>query len=123
MPIYEYRCNACGHITSVLVRSSATASAPTCEACASGDVARHVSLPALIRSTGGAESGTLRAVDPRRAIQEMGDMYNQKGMDPGKGFNEIVSRVAAGDSPHELKEAIKEVRQKESPSGQAPSKG
>ncbi len=114
MPIYEYRCDACGHITSVLVRSFSDAPKPVCEECKSERMSRAVSRPALIRSSGGSDAGKLQPVDPRWAIQQMGEMYNQQGSDPGKAFNEIVGRAAAGDSPHELKEAINEARKKES---------
>ena len=43
MPIYEYRCEACGHEFEALVRSSDT---PVCEKCASPKLARLLSLPA-----------------------------------------------------------------------------
>ncbi len=113
MPIYEYRCDSCGHVTSILVRSFSDTSLPKCEACNSAAVTRNVSRPALIRSRGGSEAGTLQPADPRKTIQQMGEMYDQQGVDAGRGFDEIVSRAAAGDSPQELKEAMKEVRQKE----------
>lgn len=120
MPVYEYRCEKCGRITSFLVRSG-TARELSCEACGSSELTRQVSRPAIIRSRGGSEAGSLRPVDPREAIRQMSDMYENSGADVGRGFRDVVSRVEAGDSPNELREAVKEARQKES--AQGPSQG
>jgi hypothetical protein len=43
----------------------------------------------------------------------MSRMYDKSGVDPGQGFREVAKRAAAGDSPHELKEVIEEVRKKD----------
>lgn len=48
MPIYEYRCEDCGHEFEALVRSSDT---PACEKCASPKLARLLSLPAIKSET------------------------------------------------------------------------
>lgn len=54
MPIYEYACEACGHITEAL-RRMADADAPQpCEACGSGKTRREHSVFAA----GGAKSDT-----------------------------------------------------------------
>ena len=44
MPLYEFRCNACGVEFEVLVRGNAPQTCPSCE---SGDVKRKVSLFAV----------------------------------------------------------------------------
>ena len=44
MPIYEYRCRACGHAFEALVRGT---DAPVCAACAATDLERLVSLFAV----------------------------------------------------------------------------
>lgn len=44
MPIYEYRCRACGHVFEMLVRKPAE---PTCPSCASMDLERLLSAPAV----------------------------------------------------------------------------
>ncbi len=43
MPIYEYKCNACGHGFSVLTLSSARAADTTCPSCVSPDVQKQIS--------------------------------------------------------------------------------
>ena len=44
MPIYEYSCRGCGHQFEALVRGS---SVPVCPTCASADLERLISLPAV----------------------------------------------------------------------------
>lgn len=43
MPIYEYRCEACGEGFEVFVRSSSRQPAPTCPKCGSQTVRRAMS--------------------------------------------------------------------------------
>lgn len=43
MPLYEYRCDDCQEITSVLVRSSSDENQPSCEYCQSVNVRRLIS--------------------------------------------------------------------------------
>jgi putative FmdB family regulatory protein len=50
MPIYDYRCNACGHRFDVFyksIQSAAQAALPLCPACQSADTLRVVSSFAL----------------------------------------------------------------------------
>lgn len=46
MPIYEFTCQSCGHDFEKIVSFSA-ATTPACPACASADVGRHMSRPAI----------------------------------------------------------------------------
>lgn len=112
MPIYEYVCKDCGQHSSILFRSfSAVEESPHCRHCDSTALTRVPSRPALIRSKGSAsDSGELRVVDPRRAVENMSRQYDNAGIDPGRGFEEVARRAAAGDSPETLKEAVKEAR-------------
>ena len=114
MPLYEYQCKSCGQISEILVRTPIEAQELHCKNCDSIDLTRLISRPGLIRSQSQAEPGSLRAVDPRRAVEGMSRMYDQTKVDPGQGFSEVAKRAAAGDSPDTLKEVIKEARQKES---------
>lgn len=54
MPIYEYRCAACGTVSNHLARSFAAELHPVCPRCQGSDMARLMSRPALIRTGGGA---------------------------------------------------------------------
>jgi putative FmdB family regulatory protein len=114
MPIYEYICSACGRHSSILFRSYAGAEeSPRCAHCDSAALRRAVSRPGMIRATGAQDTGELRPVDPRRAVETMSRQYDKAGIDPGRGFDEVARRAAAGDSPEALKEVVKEARKNE----------
>jgi putative FmdB family regulatory protein len=113
MPIYEYKCQECGRIFSLLIRTDVQSQEPHCKHCDSIELKRLISRPSLVRTKTSAEAGQLRAVDPRRAVENMSRTYDQTGIDPGQGFEDVAKRAAAGDSPQELKEAVKEARKKE----------
>jgi putative FmdB family regulatory protein len=117
MPIYEYKCGQCGRIFELLIRSKSQK--PHCKHCESTELKRLVSRPGLIRSQSSGDSGELRPVHPRRAVENMSRLYDKTGVDPGQGFSEVAKRAAAGDSPQELKEAVKEAREKDSSSSAA----
>ncbi|NOZ78937.1 MAG: zinc ribbon domain-containing protein [Acidobacteria bacterium] len=54
MPIYEYRCNECGHVFSRLQHVGATSEGVTCPKCEGSDVERVVSSFASAGSSSGA---------------------------------------------------------------------
>ena len=54
MPIYEYRCSACGKRTSALLASYSSAD-PACPHCGKSELHRLVSTFATVRSDGGAD--------------------------------------------------------------------
>ena len=115
MPIYEYVCKACGKRSSLLFRSFSSVEAkPRCPHCNSRKLSRALSHPARIRvARSASDSGELRAVNPRKAVENLSRQYDQAGIDPGAGFEEVARRAAAGDAPETLQEAVKEVRQNE----------
>ena len=53
MPIYEYRCKACGQVTEVLMRTAREADGVRCEHCGHGETERvYVSTIAPVRTGG-----------------------------------------------------------------------
>jgi putative FmdB family regulatory protein len=119
MPIYEYECSACGQRSSILFRSYAgVEEAPHCRHCDSAALTRVPSRPGLTHSAPGASgAGELRAVEPRRAVENMSRQYDRAGIDPGRGFEEVARRAAAGERPEALKEVVAEARKNERSSG------
>ena len=60
MPLYDYKCRACGHTFEALVRSSDT-SAPACPSCQSQDLEQLLSMFAVSsEGTRGASLATAR---------------------------------------------------------------
>jgi len=60
MPIYEYTCVACGHDFELLVRHDTE---PACPECASAEIAKRLSLPAVKSS--GTHDLAMRAAKKR----------------------------------------------------------
>ncbi len=116
MPIYEYHCQACNQQSSLLFASlSKIEKKPHCPHCNSMRMSRLLSAPARIRVKRSASesSGNLKSVEPRQAIEQAARSYDDAGIDPGRGFEEVAQRVRAGDSPEDLQQAVAEARQKE----------
>ena len=65
MPVYEYRCDDCGEVFDLFVRSVQHQKTPTCPKCQSTKVSRNISLfgvggsrSSRTVSTGGASCST-----------------------------------------------------------------
>ena len=125
MPIYEYKCNNCENTSSIFFRSikSVDTESVKCQHCASSSLKRLISRPGRIQSKREPSVGELRAVDPRKTIESMSRQYDNAGIDPGTGFDEVAKQAAAGKSPETLKEVIKEARKKETKESSNTSKG
>ena len=126
MPIYEYKCNNCKNTSSIFFRSikSADTESVKCQHCASPSLKRLISRPGRIQSKGErSAAGDLRAVDPRKTVDSMSRQYDNAGIDPGRGFDEVARQAAAGKSPETLKEVIKEARKNEPKKSSQSSKG
>ena len=125
MPIYEYKCNNCKKTSSIFFRSikSADTESVKCQHCASSSLKQLISKPGRIQSKGEPSIGALRAVDPRKTVESMSRQYDNAGIDPGRGFDEVARQAAAGKSPETLKEVIKEVRKNEPKESSQSSKG
>ena len=66
MPLYDYRCKACGEAFEALVRPPA---APACPACASADLERLLSGFSFSVRSGGLSNAARRAVQKQQASQ------------------------------------------------------
>lgn len=88
MPIYDYACEACGHVVEVV--HAISASGPTtCEVCG-GRMKRALSVPAIVfKGSGWAKKDARDAVRARPAAATAGD-------GPDKGAPEATS-AGAGD--------------------------
>jgi len=111
MPIYEFKCHDCQQDFSLFFRSfSSVNEKPHCPHCDSTALSRKVSRPGLIQVQSGSNAGQLQAVDGRQAVENLSRHYDKMQIDPGKGFEEVSRRAAAGDDPQTLKEVVKEAK-------------
>ena len=61
MPIYEYRCEGCGGVNSVYVRSFSSADPTSCQLCGGEALHRIISRVAYIRS----DADKMEQLDPK----------------------------------------------------------
>ena len=111
MPIYEYRCAACGAKTTVITLSIKSVVTPRCRSCGGTDLRKLVSRVAVLRSEesrldGLADPSSLSGLDendPRSVARWMKKMGKEMGEDAGEGFDEEVERAmdAAGEDEGE----------------------
>ncbi|MER3419201.1 MAG: hypothetical protein C4290_01165 [Chloroflexota bacterium] len=110
MPIYEYRCNACGRVVSVFQRSihAPAPSGTRCTHCGADDLTRLMSRFTFHRSTADLDAADDDALlegvdenDPRSVARWARRMSEQLGEDLGPEFDEMLDRMAAGEMPEE----------------------
>ncbi len=111
MPIYDYRCGACGRRSSLLFQtfSAAESAQPACEHCGSAELTRLVSRVAVMKSEDSrledmadpASFGDLDENDPRSIARWARKMGDTMGEDMGDDFKEMVEQMEAGEMPDE----------------------
>jgi len=114
MPVYEFRCNACGRKVALRYATIAeyAEATPACPRCKSTDLTRLISRVGIKRSlTSRLFSGDLDDdsslddldnADPAmlgRLLREMGD---EVGEDMGPEFDEVITRLERGEAPEDI---------------------
>src|SRR5258707_9645221 len=104
MPIYEYRCTACGRKVTVLTLRVSEAVDPVCEHCGSRALTRLLSRFAMVRSendrlddlTNDAALGDVDESDPKSMARWMRKMGGELGEDLGDDFDKTVDEIEDG---------------------------
>lgn len=96
VPIYEYRCEVCGH-TFELIQKFSDKPTTTCAVC-SGPVRRVLSPPALVFKGSGWYATDYASPERKKAIEG-----EKKGADgsPGTSSNEGKVKAEKGTSDHQ----------------------
>ncbi|MCK9487449.1 MAG: zinc ribbon domain-containing protein [Dehalococcoidia bacterium] len=108
MPIYEYRCEACGRISNVFVRSVRAKVAATCEHCGGTDLKRLMSRVGRVKSTQDVvdEYGAPRTGEGYRDPRQIGHWVEQRfqdyGMEVPAETREMIDRAREGDLPEDI---------------------
>ncbi len=120
MPIYEYQCHDCQRRVSLLWRSISDAQSrdAVCPRCGGSHLTRLISRVAVLRSEEsrlddladpGAFSG-LDEDDPKSLARFMRNMADgvaaDTGEDLGSEFEEVVSRLEAGEDPEAIERSM-----------------
>jgi putative FmdB family regulatory protein len=101
VPIYEYRCEKCGRVSSFLVRSMSSPFQPSCKKCQSLQMTRLISRIARVRSEESrlealADSSKLSGIDendPAAMARWMKRMGKDLGEDVGEDFDAMVDEA------------------------------
>lgn len=97
MPIYEYRCQACGHELDALQKIS-DAHLTDCPSCEQPNLKRLISAPSFrLKGSGWYETDFKSDKDKQRNLADSGGAGKGDG-DGGKGDGGAKSDTAAGDS-------------------------
>lgn len=106
MPIYEYRCLACNKRTSVFVRNVSSPVTAACEHCGGKKLTRLMSKFAVHRAGGGglddASLDSFDESDPRAMARMARQMAEESGEPMDAEFEEMVSRMEAGEIPDDM---------------------
>lgn len=105
MPIFEYRCAACGRKFSILVGVVAGDTEIVCPKCGSGDVSKLMSRFSTARSEDDAFDNIPEPSDPDdpKALREwMKNMGDEVGEDFEQEFDEMMSEEGGESSEDEF---------------------
>lgn len=105
MPVYDYRCSACGRRFNVFFRSFAAVREPVCAHCGAASVSRLPSRVRLVRSDDSrledladpSSLGDLDERDPRSLARWARSMGREMGEDLGPDFEEAVDAMETGE--------------------------
>ena len=106
MPIYEFKCQDCGRLTSVFIRSVGAPSEATCQHCDSRRLERAVSRFAYHKSAQtileeyGSEPKRLEDYkDPRQIGRWVERKFQEYGMDVPDDARKMIDAAREGEFP------------------------
>ena len=110
MPIYEYRCQACEQLNSILVRSARTEVKPKCEHCGSKRMKRMMSGLSRVKSAGqvmdelGMPDPGGGIEDPRQIGRWVEKRFQDYGMDVPDETRDMIDAARDGEFPDPVKD-------------------
>lgn len=118
MPVYEFRCNACGRKVALRYKTVADyeSATPACPRCHSTDLTRLISRVAIRRPltsrlfSDDVDDDTafddLDDADPATLGRMLREISDEVGEDMGPEFEEVVTRLERGESPEEIEASL-----------------
>ena len=113
MPIYEYRCQQCGHVQEQFHRSLERATVPSCESCPSEDMERVISRFATPKTEAqvleqygspGPGAGPEAYRDPRQIGRWAEERFDQMGVEMPAEAKQMIDAARDGDLPAPVKD-------------------
>ena len=110
MPIYEYRCNACGRRSQIFFRSFSAVGDARCPHCESADVGRVPSRIAVVKSEASYQDFLADPVnfeginygDPKAVAQWARKIGEAAGVDVGSDYEQMVESMGEGEGTEGL---------------------
>jgi putative FmdB family regulatory protein len=103
MPIYEFKCSKCEHITSVFVRSVNAELSPKCEACGGKKLERVMPRVARLRTVKDVQEEYSRPEDAYRDPRQIGSWVEQRfeeyGVEIPKETKDRIAAAREGEMP------------------------
>ena len=131
MPIYEFYCERCNTVFNFYSRSINTTKQPTCPKCREIKLKRFLSSFSVLRegpegniedplpfdeqrmekAVGmlAKEANNINEDDPRQAANLMRRLSQMTGLNMGKGMEEAIERMEAGEDPEKVEEEMGDV--------------
>jgi len=111
MPIYEYRCQSCGRVSSFFTRSIGVHLEPVCQHCQGKNMQRRMSTFALGNTVnsvhqnhpskpGAPDLDYYR--DPRNSGRNVEESFSRCGMEMPESVRETIDAAREGDLPKGL---------------------
>jgi len=137
MPIYEFYCERCNTIFNFYSKTANTTKQPACPRCKEMPLTRLMSGFSIVKR-GTEEEGEdplpfdeekmekamgmlaqeaehINEDDPRQAAQMMRKLSEMTGLRMGKGMQEALDRMEAGEDPEKIEEEIGDILEEEEP--------
>ncbi|MGQ9646528.1 MAG: FmdB family zinc ribbon protein [Thermodesulfobacteriota bacterium] len=116
MPIYEYRCEACGKISEFLLIKTDEAFTPQCKRCKSKKMTRVLSRVRVVRSeesrleslADSSKWGDLDEKDPRSMAKMMKRLGKEFGEELGEDADQMVDEALEEEFSSEAKRESEE---------------
>ena len=109
MPIYEYRCQQCGEVSSFFVRSINSPFTANCQSCGSEEMERRMSTFAMGKTTASVHAdnpvgGNSRDYysDPRNIGRHVEESFARHGVDMPSSVRESIDAARSGETPKGL---------------------
>jgi putative FmdB family regulatory protein len=137
MPIYEFYCERCNTIFNFYSKTANTSKQPACPRCKEMPLTRFMSSFSIVkkgaedegedslpfdeekmeRAVGmlAHEAENINEDDPRQAAQMMRKLSEMTGLRMGKGMQEALERMEAGEDPEKIEEEIGDLLEEEEP--------
>ncbi len=103
MPIYEYKCAKCEHVTSVFVRSATSTVSPKCDACGGKKLTRMMSRVSRLRTARDVQEEYSRPEDAYRDPRQIGSWverrFEEYGVEIPKETKDRIAAAREGEMP------------------------